>query len=414
MLGTLKSLATTMKIAFRRPVTNEYPTQAAPLAPRFMAHPVLTWDNEVPEPFCTGCLVCMRICPTDCITVSMKDNPKFQAGESKRRKIVEDFELNVADCIMCGLCVEYCNFDAIIMSDHFDASRYNRPSLVHGLEDLLEEGREQEAKGRWSPPAQKKSERRSAAQGARTPTGGVVVSETSDDVSAPQPVAATASEDRVAAARAKAAELRAQKARERGEAPPATDAAAPSAPAQPQPQDERVAAARAKAAALRAQKALERGEAPPADALTAPAPPPDGDAAQPSVDPRVAEARRRAAELRAQKARERGEEPPADPAAGKEVDPRVLEARQRVAELKAQRAAERGEATPETPTPQAAAPTPMPASAVPEETPPSDKPVDPRVAEARRKAAELRAQKAREREAQQKSAGEDSKEDSPS
>ena len=162
MIGTLKSLATTLKIAFRRPFTLEYPTEQPLLAPRFMAHPVLTWDGEVDEPYCTGCLVCMLICPTDCITVSMKDNPKFEAKESTRRKIVDDFELNFADCIMCGLCVEYCNFDAIIMSDHFDASGYSRAKLVQGLDDLLDEGREQEAKGRWSPPTVKKSQRRAA------------------------------------------------------------------------------------------------------------------------------------------------------------------------------------------------------------------------------------------------------------
>jgi len=98
----------------------------------------------------------------------MKDNEKFASEESKRRKIVDDFKLDVADCIMCGLCVDYCNFDAIVMSDHFDASVDNRSNLVHDLQTLLEEGKGQQEKGRWSPPATKKSQRRSAAQ-AKTP-----------------------------------------------------------------------------------------------------------------------------------------------------------------------------------------------------------------------------------------------------
>ena len=119
-----------------------------------------------------GCLVCMRICPTDCIDVAMMDNPKHAEGDSTRRKIVEYFDLNVADCIMCGLCVEYCNFDAIIMSDNFDASQYARPNLMFDLDQLLEAGKEQEAKGRWSPPEAKKSARRSAAQSGGTPAAG--------------------------------------------------------------------------------------------------------------------------------------------------------------------------------------------------------------------------------------------------
>ncbi len=289
MLGTFKSLLTTMKLALKPPVTAEYPSVAPTLAPRFMAHPVLTWDKDVPEPYCTGCLVCMRICPTDCIDVAMMDNPKHAEGDSTRRKIVDYFDLNVADCIMCGLCVEYCNFDAIIMSDNFDASQYARPNLVFDLEQLLEAGKEQEAKGRWSPPEAKKSQRRAAAQGGGTPAAGAEAS----------------SEDRVAVARAKAAELRAQRAAERGEAPP-TEApiAAPEPPTgDALAVDPRVAAARAKAAELRAQRAAERGETPPTEA-SAPASEADSAEAKP-VDPRVAAARAKAAELRAQRAAER-------------------------------------------------------------------------------------------------------------
>ncbi len=289
MLGTFKSLFTTMKLALKPPVTAEYPSVAPTLAPRFMAHPVLTWDKDVPEPYCTGCLVCMRICPTDCIDVAMMDNPKHAEGDSSRRKIVEYFDLNVADCIMCGLCVEYCNFDAIIMSDNFDASQYARPNLVFDLEQLLEAGKEQEAKGRWSPPEAKKSQRRATSQSGATPATG----------------AAASSDDRVAAARAKAAELRAQRAAERGETPPseATTAAPEQAGGDAPAVDPRVAAARAKAAELRAQRAAERGEAPPAEAGS-PAAAADNAEAKP-VDPRVAEARRKAAELRAQRAAER-------------------------------------------------------------------------------------------------------------
>ena len=309
MLGTFKSLVTTMKLAFKRPVTAEYPSVAPTLAPRFMAHPVLTWDKDVPEPYCTGCLVCMRICPTDCIDVAMMDNPKHAEGDSTRRKIVDYFDLNVADCIMCGLCVEYCNFDAIIMSDNFDASQYARPNLMMDLEQLLEAGKEQEAKGRWSPPEAKKSARRSAAQGGAAPAAGADAS----------------SEDRVAAARARAAELRAQRAAERGEAPPAAEitlepsapgAGAPAAGEEEKPEvDPRVAAARARAAELRAQRAAERGEAPPStDAPPTPSSAPsDGEQSEtPEVDPRVAAARAKAAELRAQRAAERAAQEAAD------------------------------------------------------------------------------------------------------
>jgi NADH-quinone oxidoreductase subunit I len=199
MIGTFRGLYTALKHAFRSPVTLNYPDEQPKLSPRFMAHPVLTWDHGIEEPYCTGCLICMRICPTDVITVSMKDNEKFKLEESKRRKIVDDFELDVAGCIMCGLCVEYCNFDAIIMSDKFNEPVTDRNTEVHSLDELLEEGKEQQAKGRWSPPAVKKSQRRSAAQVVKKDGQ----ADTTDSANAP--------DNRVALAREKATALKASR-----------------------------------------------------------------------------------------------------------------------------------------------------------------------------------------------------------
>ena len=347
MFGTIKSLATTMRIAFRSKVTVEYPTERPVLAPRFMAHPVLTWDEEVHEPYCTGCLICMRICPTDVITVSMKDNPKFAAEESTRRKIVDDFELNIADCIMCGLCVDYCNFDAIVMSDNFELSKQSRTQLVQGLDQLLDGGRDQVARGRWSAPETKKSQRRAAAQGQAR------------DAAAPAASEAPSSDDRVAASRAKAAAMRAQRALEAGGT--VEDTAAPIG--SEGEVDPRVAAGRAKAAELRAQKARER-EAASAEVAT-------------PATPQLASTE------------STGTDQPA-------VDPRVVEGRRKAAELRAQKAAEREAASAESGTPATKQPT--------AETTGAEQPaVDPRVVEGRRKAAELRAQKAREREEQQAS-----------
>jgi ferredoxin len=243
----------------------------------------------------------MRICPTDVITVSMKDNPKFAEKESTRRKIVDEFELNIADCIMCGLCVDYCNFDAIVMSDNFELSKASRTQLVQGLDELLDGGRDQVARGRWSAPETKKSQRRAAAP---TPTAGEV-------------------DPRVAAGRAKAAELRAQKAAEREAAgaeagtPTAAQPASTESTETDQPAvDPRVVEGRRKAAELRAQKAAER-EAAGAEAGTPTAAQPAStgtiETDQPAVDPRVVEGRRKAAELRAQKAREREEQQASNP-----------------------------------------------------------------------------------------------------
>ena len=72
--GMMLTLASTVK-GLKKPVTREYPNAPTPVQPRFMGFPALTYDDDVGEPFCTGCMVCIRNCPTQCMSASMMDNP---------------------------------------------------------------------------------------------------------------------------------------------------------------------------------------------------------------------------------------------------------------------------------------------------------------------------------------------------
>jgi len=144
MLGVLKAAATTVKAAFRKPVTVQYPMQKKELPHRSRGFPVLLWDFEKDEPFCTGCQVCARYCPVDCITVTMTDNPKHAEGKSKRKKTVDRFFLDYARCMRCDICVEVCNFDAIVMNNTWEGvelSRYDRQDLVMDKQSLWEQSR---------------------------------------------------------------------------------------------------------------------------------------------------------------------------------------------------------------------------------------------------------------------------------
>ncbi|MQF48999.1 NADH-quinone oxidoreductase subunit I [SAR202 cluster bacterium AC-647-N09_OGT_505m] len=158
MLGNIKGLAVTLATFFRKPVTYQYPKEHKPVEARFMGFPVLTWDEKVGEPFCTGCMVCVRYCPTQCMTATMKDNPLRSEGKSSRRKIVDSFEINLGRCILCAICVDVCNFDAIEMSHEHELSKYARDGNRTDLEQLLEMGKAYQSEIGWKPQKETKEE----------------------------------------------------------------------------------------------------------------------------------------------------------------------------------------------------------------------------------------------------------------
>ena len=244
MVGFLEGLKLTLRTARRRPVTAQYPEpeKRQPVQDRFMGFPALTWDYEVVEPYCTGCMVCVRDCPTQCMSAEMKDNPKAAEGTSSRRKIIDWFEINLGRCILCGICVDVCNFDAIEMSHEHELSKYERDGNRADLDRLLELGREYQTEVDWKPTQPEKNsgvpkqgaKRLAAAKSAVT------------DAEA-KPSGEMTKEERLAAARARVAAKKQAQASGDAVAQVPSDAAA-KAKSDMTP-EERVAAARAKAAA---------------------------------------------------------------------------------------------------------------------------------------------------------------------
>ncbi len=157
MLSILKGMLITLRTSLRKPVTAQYPKQHLPLMDRQVGFPALTWDAHVGEPYCVGCMVCVRLCPTQCMSGTMMDNPLHAEGKSPRRKMIEEFEINLGRCILCGICVEVCNFDAIEMSHEHEISHYARDGRRSDLPVLLEMGKKYQAESNWIPPAARKA-----------------------------------------------------------------------------------------------------------------------------------------------------------------------------------------------------------------------------------------------------------------
>ena len=193
MLNSLKGLLLTFVSTvngFRSPVTRQYPATGnfwkrtavpTPVQPRFMGFPALTWDDQVGEPYCTSCMVCIRQCPTLCMSATMKDNPLQQEGRSTRRKIVDSFEINLNRCILCGICVEVCNFDAIVMSHEHEMSTFQRNGDRVDLPVLLEIGTKFQRETGWIPPTVLAKQRKEAEAASEGETAGDTEAAESED-----------------------------------------------------------------------------------------------------------------------------------------------------------------------------------------------------------------------------------------
>ena len=209
MAGFIEGLKITLKTARRKPITAEYPApdKRLEVQDRYMGFPALTWDGDVSEPYCTGCMVCIRNCPTQCMSAKMQDNPLHAEGKSRRRKIIDEFEINLGRCILCGICVDVCNFDAIEMSHEHELSKYERNGNRTDLPALLDMGKKYQQATAWQP---KQPEKNSGV-----PPPPKALPKTAPDMPAPIELVAVpreAVERRNAVMRERAAEREAQQA----------------------------------------------------------------------------------------------------------------------------------------------------------------------------------------------------------
>ncbi len=113
--------------------TVEYPDERLPVYERFRVLPVLIYDEEDGNVRCTCCNICAKVCPPQCIWMVHARGPN-----GKPVTLPEEFFIDMDVCMNCGLCAEYCPFDAIKMDQNFELSNYERhQSHVYSLQDLL-------------------------------------------------------------------------------------------------------------------------------------------------------------------------------------------------------------------------------------------------------------------------------------
>lgn len=121
-----EGMVVTFSHLFREPITVQYPDRIdKPVSEMLPAR--YRGLLEVQMDICTGCRRCVRVCPIECIVIETQKNRETKGLEMVR------FDIDMAKCMFCGLCVEACKLDssgALRHTKEFEAATDDLCSLV--------------------------------------------------------------------------------------------------------------------------------------------------------------------------------------------------------------------------------------------------------------------------------------------
>lgn len=128
----------TFKHLFTPSVTILYPEEKLQLPERSRNRLYVNIDD------CIGCDQCVRACPVDCITLdTVKSVPGDDLGVTsngkKKALWVTRFDIDIAKCCYCSLCVYPCPTECIKMTDIYEFSEWDRDNLIYHFATLSDE-----------------------------------------------------------------------------------------------------------------------------------------------------------------------------------------------------------------------------------------------------------------------------------
>src|SRR5207248_11640132 len=130
-MGVAKGMLTTISHLVKPPVTIQYPEERLDMPIWTRGRPRLIYEVDTGELRCTACGACALACPVDVIKIEQHSSPI-------KGKVLDRFDIDMAGCIECALCVEACPFRAITMAPDFEmAATFDRArDLVFDMYEL--------------------------------------------------------------------------------------------------------------------------------------------------------------------------------------------------------------------------------------------------------------------------------------
>lgn len=132
----LKGMSVTGKEFITPKITEEYPDNRNPLpvADRFRAVLTLKYDDQGNHK-CIACGTCERVCPNGTISLDIK---QVETWDGKKKKKLDKYMYDLGSCTFCQLCVTNCPTDALEFSNDFEQAVFTRSKLVKKLNYLPE------------------------------------------------------------------------------------------------------------------------------------------------------------------------------------------------------------------------------------------------------------------------------------
>jgi NADH-quinone oxidoreductase chain I len=127
IIPLIKGLATTLRMVFTKPITQQYPEEKREMYPRWRGHPELTIDPDGRRR-CVACTLCMVVCPSNAIKgIVAAEGPEHE-------KYPVAFTIDLQRCIFCGLCQEACPKGAIKLNNAYELAQYDKQVLILDIE----------------------------------------------------------------------------------------------------------------------------------------------------------------------------------------------------------------------------------------------------------------------------------------